>query len=442
LALKSGGTVVAWGDNSFGQSTVPRDLNGVVGIAAGAWHSLALKSDGTVVCWGDNGDGESVSPASLKDAISVAAGSEHSLALKSDGTVVAWGNDHAGQSTVPAGLGGVVAIAAGGAHSLALKSDGTVVGWGANYFGQVTIPPGLNGVIAIAAGGYYSYGGHSLALKSDGTVVAWGAGSPGKSSTWECGQATVPTDLRGVIALAAGGESSFAITARPILQTSVVSQTAELGSLVLLGVDATGAAPLVYEWAFNGTNGISEVTTNSVLRLTSVDFSQAGTYSVVITNAFGAVTSAPAILSVIPPVEHRWVPGLILTGQTGTALNLDIADALAQAPNWAAFDRLILTTAAQWYFDLSLPLPSQRFYRAWQTGIPSLVPRLDIHLVPAITLAGNVGDKLRLDYINQFGPIDAWVTLATVALTNTSQLYFDVSAPGQPARLYRLVAVP
>jgi len=44
-----------------------------------------------------------------------------------------------------------------------------------------------------------------------------------------------------------------------------------------------------------------------------------------------------------------------------------------------------------------------------------------------------------VDYINQVGPIDAWVTLATVTLTNTSQLYFDVSAPGQPQRLYRLV---
>jgi hypothetical protein len=49
------------------------------------------------------------------------------------------------------------------------------------------------------------------------------------------------------------------------------------------------------------------------------------------------------------------------------------------------------------------------------------------------------GRGLRLDCINQFGPTDAWVTLDTVMLTNTSQLYFDVSAPGQPPRLYRLL---
>jgi hypothetical protein len=66
-------------------------------------------------------------------------------------------------------------------------------------------------------------------------------------------------------------------------------------------------------------------------------------------------------------------------------------------------------------------------------------PSLELHLVPAITLRGDIGHSLRLDYINQFGPTDAWVTLATVTLTNTSQLYFDTSAPGQPERLYRLV---
>jgi hypothetical protein len=63
-------------------------------------------------------------------------------------------------------------------------------------------------------------------------------------------------------------------------------------------------------------------------------------------------------------------------------------------------------------------------------------------MVPAITLTGSVGGSVRLDYINQFGPIDAWVTLDTVTLTNTSQLYFDVSALGQPQRLYRLIQVP
>jgi hypothetical protein len=75
-------------------------------------------------------------------------------------------------------------------------------------------------------------------------------------------------------------------------------------------------------------------------------------------------------------------------------------------------------------------------------GKPVVIPSLELHIVPAITLTGNIGDSLRFDYINQFGPTDAWVTLDTITLTNTSQLYFDVSAIGQPPRLWRIVPVP
>jgi hypothetical protein len=103
---------------------------------------------------------------------------------------------------------------------------------------------------------------------------------------------------------------------------------------------------------------------------------------------------------------------------------------------------MTLSNNSQFYFDVSEPLPPQRFYRVWQTGTPGVVPSLNLNFVPAITLTGDVGSSLRLDYINVIGPTDAWVTLDTVTLTNTSQLYFDVSMLGQPARLYRIVPVP
>src|SRR5260370_13264485 len=80
LALNSGGTVLAWGDNSYGKSTVPANLTGVTAIAAGGFHSLALKSDGTVVAWGANVSGESKVPAELHGVIANAAGWELRLA--------------------------------------------------------------------------------------------------------------------------------------------------------------------------------------------------------------------------------------------------------------------------------------------------------------------------------------------------------------------------
>lgn len=66
MALRSDGTVVAWGSNLGGmtgnvvsnQSTVPAGLSNVVAIAAGGYHNLAVKSDGAVVAWGRNFEGQ------------------------------------------------------------------------------------------------------------------------------------------------------------------------------------------------------------------------------------------------------------------------------------------------------------------------------------------------------------------------------------------------
>jgi hypothetical protein len=49
---------------------------------------------------------------------------------------------------------------------------------------------------------------------------------------------------------------------------------------------------------------------------------------------------------------------------------------------------------------------------------------------------------MRIDYINAIGPTDAWVTLATVTLTNSPQLSFDLTAFRHAPRLYRLVPLP
>lgn len=198
LALKTDGTVLSWGMNIPGQSSVPIGLTGVIAISGGVNHSLALKSDGTVVAWGYNYHGQSTIPTELEDVVAIASGFHHNLALKSDGTVVAWGYNGDGQCTVPNGLMNVVAIAAGDYHSLAIRSDGSVVGWGANQYGQSTPPSGLTNVLAIAGGSY-----HSLALKSDGSLVAWGG-------NWD-NQSTIPNGLSDITSIACGGGHNLVV---------------------------------------------------------------------------------------------------------------------------------------------------------------------------------------------------------------------------------------
>lgn len=225
----------------------------------------------------------------------------------------------------------------------------------------------------------------------------------------------------------------------PNAVTVPANQTAERRSVVAFDVRTEPDPSQTYQWFFNGTNALGDPTTNSGLRLTDVGFSEAGSYSVVVRNDIGAVTSAPAALSVIPPVERRWVPGLTLTGEVGLAVNLEAAGAVAPLPNWEPLDRLVLTNQSQWYFDLSAGPVPQRFYRAWQFGSSSVSPGLDIHLIPALTLTGALGSTVRIERIDRFGPTDAWYPLVTLTLTNTSQLYFDTSVVGQPPRLWRVL---
>lgn len=167
LSAAHAGNVVVWGDNSLGETNLPPNLDNVVAISAGGFHSLALKADGTVAAWGDNSLNQSTVPPGLSNVIGIAAGENHSCALKQDGSVAQWGD--IGVLPVDLDPTNIIAIAAGGFHTLGLKPDGTVIGWGNNYYGQCTPPSGLSNVIAIAAGEY-----HSVALRSNGTVITWG----------------------------------------------------------------------------------------------------------------------------------------------------------------------------------------------------------------------------------------------------------------------------
>jgi alpha-tubulin suppressor-like RCC1 family protein len=279
------GWLAAWGNNSMGQlggpgvagSPAPHALlttahEGVaayaIAVAAGSYHSLALRSDGTVWAWGANwagqlGDG-SVQNRDRADlvqgvegepflthVVALAAGRAHSLALRSDGTVWAWGENQLGQLGIAQGtnslrpvkvkelpkkaglLNGVVAIAAGADHSLALTADGQVWAWGSNTWGQLgdgTDKPSKKPILvqagkreafgrvkAIAAG--YS---HSLALRADGRVWAWGNNTFGKLGDGtqvdrhfpvQAGGSPGAAPLINVIAISGGGEHSLALLA-------------------------------------------------------------------------------------------------------------------------------------------------------------------------------------------------------------------------------------
>ena len=141
-ALDVNGNLYSWSDaNTYGEVNIPvAAQTGVDAIAAGGNFALALKSDGTVIAWGRNNKLQLEISSGLNNVTAIAAGGRHALALRADGTVVAWGDNQFGQARVPAGLSGVTAISAGEDHSMALLNTGRVVLWGRNTFGQLDAP--------------------------------------------------------------------------------------------------------------------------------------------------------------------------------------------------------------------------------------------------------------------------------------------------------------
>jgi alpha-tubulin suppressor-like RCC1 family protein len=85
-------------------------------IDAGGWHSLALRADGSIVAWGDNSYGQCNVP-SENDFIAVSAGYFCSLALRANGSIVAWGDI----TGIPTG-NTFTDIDAGSSHYLALST--------------------------------------------------------------------------------------------------------------------------------------------------------------------------------------------------------------------------------------------------------------------------------------------------------------------------------
>jgi hypothetical protein len=85
----------------------------------------------------------------------------------------------------------------------------------------------------------------------------------------------------------------------PYVVLQPLSQSALVGQNVTLSVGVEGTPPLAYQWRFDGAP-ISGATA-ATLTLPNVQLSQAGAYSVVITNAAGLAASAKAILSVSEP---------------------------------------------------------------------------------------------------------------------------------------------
>jgi pectate lyase/pectin methylesterase-like acyl-CoA thioesterase len=133
-----------------------------------------------------------------------------------------------------------------------------------------------------------------------------------------------------VVSNSAGSVTSAAATLTvvtdvdaPAIVTQPADQTVAVGSTATFSVTATGAPVLAYQWSRNGVPLAGA--TSASLVLSAVQISQAGFYSVAVSNAIGSVASTPALLSVratpipvAPTIETQPVDQTAIVGETVT----------------------------------------------------------------------------------------------------------------------------
>jgi hypothetical protein len=141
----------------------------------------------------------------------------------------------------------------------------------------------------------------------------------------------------------AGAGGKCPVPALPLAVITPVSQTVVQGATATFTATATGTGPFGYQWAWNGTNLAGATTTS--LTLTNVQASQAGNYSVTVTNPAGTVVSAPATLVVtLPPATVRIVATTAMAGVPVTVPVEIIANGNENALQFSLnFDTALLT---------------------------------------------------------------------------------------------------
>ena len=261
LALRSDGTLWAWGRNDYnqlGQGTTSADVLSPIQVGAGTeWAkiavsgtggSFAIKTNGTLYCWGKSCSSSLTGSNTItsrpfpfqigtaNDWLFVEPGYCHVLALKTDNTLWAWGNRTYGQLGIPGitaiqsqtpkqvGTATWQSIATANHCSFGVQTNGTLWVWGENTSGELGLNDTTNrnaptqmgtdtNWVSVIAGE-----DHTIAIKNDGTLWGWGrnyfgaAGNGTISGTGAANPILVPTQIPNMCAPLQNESFSLATT--------------------------------------------------------------------------------------------------------------------------------------------------------------------------------------------------------------------------------------
>jgi hypothetical protein len=244
----------------------------------------------------------------------------------------------------------------------------------------------------------------------------------------------------------------------PVITSQPTNLSAIVGSTVQFNVAASGTPALSYQWQMNGFDlsdgfGISGSHTTA-LSITNITDSDAGSYTVVVSNSIGSVTSAPAILITYPPlITVQPVPHYVNQGQP-TAFSVSVDGAVPFTYQWqkndaninGATNRILnfgpaaYTDTANYRVIVTNPDGYEISIEAGLTVVGPTVPIMEVidylNGQASISLTSTPGFNYAIQASTN---LTNWISLQT----NTAPfIYLDTNADNFGMRFYRGLYLP
>jgi sugar lactone lactonase YvrE len=287
VANNGNNTIVRFDSGGVGSVFASNGLSGPVGLAFDTAGNLyaANQNNGTIEKFNSAGVG-SVFFSGLTTPAALAFDSSSNLFVTADSSIY---------KITPAGVRTTFATGFGNPTFLAFDAAGYLyVGEYANADIMRFTPGGVGSVFA-SSGLSYPY---QMVFDTNGNLLVVNHYGNNVESINPSGVGTIFTSggISGPNGIAIGPGQVEAAQG-PQITTQPADQTVVVGGTASFAVGASGAGPLSYQWLFNGTN--IDGATAASLGLSNVQASQAGSYSVLVSNSVSTALSSNALLTVV-----------------------------------------------------------------------------------------------------------------------------------------------
>jgi hypothetical protein len=183
-------------------------------------------------------------------------------------------------------------------------------------------------------------------------------------------RALPPSDIAAIYAAGSSGKCK-----PPSIISQPQNQCGYWGGAITLSAAVGGPGPLSYQWLQNGLAVVQG--TDSSLVLTNLQTTNAGSYTLVVSNLNGSATSRPAVVQVkvadvaiaLLATNTQNLAALTIAGVANQTYGIQGSSNLTQAGGWVGLTNYVAAVPTNVWFDPAPATNTRTFYRVSQGPI-------------------------------------------------------------------------